>query len=190
MPRAVPPSSYPQHSICRESKPSLCFYYFLFIPQEEFIQSSFEQQDPGLFFPFFTGIEKTNRTSAGNIQAGLCCLSITQREGRSTNKTLTAAQLLLPLQAGCEQILHLLRVHSHREDDHRRRLSHSGPAQTAAPPLTCFHCQDGDVVPPRRLPVQDLSCHNGTCVGIDVKDPLRVCAAVNGVPGSRQEGKT
>lgn len=92
-PRTVPPSSYPQHSICRESKPSLCFYYFLFIPQEEFIQSSFEQQDPGLFFSFFTGIEKTNRTSAGNIQAGLCHLSITQREGRSTNKTLKAAQL-------------------------------------------------------------------------------------------------
>lgn len=39
-----------QQQTCREAKPALCCYYFLFIPQEEFIQSSSEQQDPGLFF--------------------------------------------------------------------------------------------------------------------------------------------
>lgn len=67
MPRAA---SYPQRSTCREAKPALCCYYFLFI-QEEFIQSFFEQQDPGLFFSFLTGDEKTNTTSAGSIHARL-----------------------------------------------------------------------------------------------------------------------
>lgn len=89
IPRAVSPSSYLQCSTSRESKPSLCCYYLLFIPPEEFIQSSFAQQDPGLFF---TGVKKTNRTSAGNVQARLCHPSVTQ--GRSTNKPCTAPKLL------------------------------------------------------------------------------------------------
>ena len=68
MPRAA---SYPQLNTGREPKPALCCFCFLFNPQEEFIQSSFEQQDPGLFFSFLTGEEKTNRTSAGSVHARL-----------------------------------------------------------------------------------------------------------------------
>lgn len=55
--------------------------------------------------------------------------------------------------------------------------------------LTCFHGQHGDVVPACGLPVQDLSCHNGTCVGIDVEDALCVRAAVDGIPESGPKGR-
>lgn len=72
MPGAASPASYMQRNTCREAKPALCCYYFLLIPQEGFIQSSTEQQDPGLFFSFLTGEEKTNKISAGSIHARLC----------------------------------------------------------------------------------------------------------------------
>lgn len=64
-------ASYVQWNTYREAKPALCCHYFIFIPQEEFIQSSFEQQDPSLFFSFLTVEEKTNGTSAGTIHARL-----------------------------------------------------------------------------------------------------------------------
>ncbi len=47
--------------------------------------------------------------------------------------------------------------------------------------LTEFGCQNRDVVPFGSFSVQSLQCADGPIVGIDVKQSLQVCVAINGV---------